>query len=102
MDHLYLNNIEAIIDLQGRGYDHDFVISDEHIICVQEGQTICPDEFEVIEAYRFEGKKKLCDNCVIYAIRSFNYDLSGILMTSYRRLTIGVSIHLWSKLATNL
>jgi hypothetical protein len=98
----YSNIAEAIIDLQHRGYDQDFVIKNEHILCVQDSELISPDEFEVISAYKFERGKRLRDNYVIYAIRSMHNDLKGILLTSYGAFTKGLSIHLWSKLAADL
>lgn len=102
MPNNYNSKAEAIIDLQERGYDHDFILKNEYILCIQESQTISPDDFEITETYRFDGKSRLCDNYIIYAIRSLNNDLNGILMTSYSTLTRGLSIHLWSKLANNL
>ena len=98
----YNNRAEAIIDLQKQGYDQDFVIKNEHILCVQDSELISPDEFEVISAYKFERGKRLRDNYVIYAIRSMHNDLKGILLTSYGAFTKGLSIHLWSKLAADL
>jgi len=89
---------EAIIDLQKRGYDQDFILANENLYCLQGGDIIFPDNFEVIETYRFEGKSKFKDNYVIYAIRAIHEDLKGILMTSYGSLARGISIHLWSKL----
>jgi hypothetical protein len=98
----YHNRAEAIIDLQNRGYDQDFVIKNEHILYVQDSELINPDDFEVIEAYKFDGARRQRDNYVIYAIRSMHNDLKGILMTSYSAFSKGLSIHLWSKLAANL
>src|SRR3569623_654156 len=98
----YSNIAEAIIDLQLRGYDQDFVIKNEHILCVQDSELISPDDFEVIGAYKFERSKRLRDNYVVYAIRSIHNDLKGILMTSYGAFTKGLSIHLWSKLGADL
>ena len=102
MGNSYQCKTDAIIGLQERGYEYDFVLKNESIHCVQQSQSICPDDFEVIEAYRFEGKRRMCDNCIVYAINLINNDHKGILMTSYATLTKGVSIHLWSKLATSL
>ena len=93
---------EAIIHLQERGYDHDFILGDENIQCIQDPELISPDDFEITEVYRFEGQTRLADNYVICAIKLLNNDLKGILMTSYARLTEGLSIHLWAKLATCL
>ena len=102
MENSYQSKIDAIIGLQERGYEYDFVLKEENIHCVQQSQSICPDDFEVIEAYRFEGKRRMCDNCIVYAINLLNNGSKGILMTSYSTLTKGVSIHLWSKLSNNL
>ncbi len=102
MKNSYQNKTDAIIDLQERGYDHDFILKNEYIHCVQESQSICPDDFEVAEAYRFEGKNRMRDNYIIYAIKLLNNDVKGILMTPFSTLTRGLSIHLWSKLANNL
>ncbi len=93
---------EVIIDLQERGYSHDFILQNDCIHYVQQSESICPDDFEVMETYRIDGKRRMRDNCVIYAIWSINSDSRGILVTSYGTLTKGLSIHLWSKLAHNL
>ena len=101
MGNTYHSKTEAIIGLQERGYDFDFILKNECIDCVQGSQPICPDDFEIIEAYHFDGKNRMCDNYVIYAITLINNDMKGILMTSYSALTKGLSIHLWSKLANS-
>ena len=98
----YQSKADAIIGLQERGYDYDFILKNEYIHCIQQSQSICPDDFEVIEAYRFDGKRRMRDNYIIYAIGLLNTDMKGILMTPYSILAKGLSIHLWTKLATNL
>jgi hypothetical protein len=96
------NKTKAIIDLQNRGYDQDFILADENIFCLQRGELIPPDSFEITEIHRFDGKSSMKDNYVIYGIRSIQDDIKGILMTSYSAFYRGVSIHLWSKLVANL
>jgi hypothetical protein len=98
----YTTKAEAIIGVQGRGYDHDFILKNEYILCIQQSEVICPDDFEITKAYRFDGAQRMRDNYIIYAVSSLNRDLNGILMASYSALTKGLSIHLWSKLAKNL
>jgi hypothetical protein len=98
----FTTKAEAIIALQERGYDQDFILKDEYLFYVQQSELIKPDDFEITETYRFEGKRRLCDNYIIYAVRGINKDLKGILMTPYSAYEKGVSIHLWSKLANNL
>jgi len=95
----YANKTEAIIDLQSRGYDQDFILKSEGILCIQQNELIRPEEFEITGTYRFEDKGRYCDKYIIYAIRSFENDLKGILMTSFRGFENNISIHLWSKLA---
>jgi hypothetical protein len=93
---------EAIISLQEQGYENDFILKNEYIFCVQQSELISPDEFEITETCRFDGEPRLSDNFIIYAIRVLNDDIKGILMTSYSALARGMSIHLWSKLSTEL
>jgi hypothetical protein len=98
----YNTKTEAIIDLQERGYDHDFILNNECILCIQQSELIHPEDFEVTETYRFDGNRRTRDNYIIYAIRTLNDDLRGILMTSFNFHHKGCSIHLWSKLANYL
>ncbi len=98
----YSSKTEAIIGLQKRGYDLDFILSNEYLLCVQDSELISPDDFEITETYRFDSKAQSDDQNLIYAINSVHNGLKGILMTSYSAFTRGLSIHLWSKLAANL
>lgn len=79
----YTTKAEAIIYLQERGYDQDFVLNGEYFFYVQQGKLMKPDDFEIIEAYRVEGQPRLCDNYVIYGISAVNNDIKGILTTPY-------------------
>jgi hypothetical protein len=98
----YHNKIQAIIDLQQRGYDLDFILKDEHLLCLQERDLISPDEFEIAETYKFEENHGITETYVVYAIRSVQRDLKGILMTSYSAFTRGLGFHLWCKLSRTL
>jgi hypothetical protein len=98
----YATKTEAIIDLQRKGYDQDFILKGDGILCIQQGALIRPEEFEITGTYRFEGKRRLCDNYIIYAIRSVENNIKGILMTSFSGFENNISIHLWAKLAASL
>ena len=98
----YVNKTQAIIDLQQRGYDQDFVLTNEGILYLQASELIRPEEFEITETYRFENSKSLNDRYIIYAIRSFENEVKGILMTSYNSFNKNISLHLWAKLAKHL
>jgi len=98
----YTKRIQTIIALQSRGYDLDFVLKDENLLCLQERELINPDEFEVAETYKFEENNGIADTYVVFAIRSVQRDLKGILMTSYRAFNKGLGLHLWCKLSRTL
>lgn len=97
----YHNRTAAIIDLQKRGYVRDFVITNEHILCIQDSELIGPDDFEKTATYKFATRQRMRDKYVIYGIRLIHNDQKGILMTSYSAFSMGLSIHLWSKLAAD-
>jgi hypothetical protein len=92
----------VIIGLQNKGYNMDFILNNEFLRCVQDGELISPDDFEIAETYLIEGESQLGLLYVIYAINSLHNGIKGILMISYGAFTQGLSIHLWSKLASNL
>ncbi len=98
----YNNKLQAIIGLQSKGYDLDFILKDENLLCLQQSELISPDEFEIAETYQFKDIQESNDTYVIYAIRSVQSDLKGILMTSYGAFNHGLGIHLWCKLSATL
>ncbi|WP_426671977.1 hypothetical protein ACPPVU_12150 [Mucilaginibacter sp. McL0603] len=98
----YNNKKQAIIGLQHRGYDLDFVFKDENLLCLQELELIGPDEFEIEETYKFEENHNIAQTFVVYAIKSVQRDLKGILLTSYSAFTKGLGFRLWCKLSQTL
>lgn len=72
----------AIIDLQQRGYDQDFVLNNGNLLCVQHGDLIAAGDFEITEVHQFQERVGLNADCVICAVTSVNQGLKGILMIS--------------------
>lgn len=93
---------KVIIGLQTKGYDLDFTLNNEFLRCIQDGELISPDDFEIVETFLFADESITGLPSVIYAINSFSYGVKGILMTSFTAFSQGLSIHLWFKLAANL
>lgn len=89
--------INLIIDLQERGFNHDFVIENEHIRCLQHNELISPDDFEILETYHCKSSGKNNECSLVYAIRVPNHEMKGILMSDYRSYIKGMSLRLWSK-----
>jgi len=93
---------EAINDLQQRGYDHDFNLTDDCLECVQKNNRLKADEFEIDEVYRFEGETDPGDENVVYAISSSSKNLKGILVNAYGVYSDSLSAEIVSKLHKHL
>ena len=84
----YPDKIAAIIALQQKGYELDFIVSKGGIFCLQKQEQMDPAEFEFPETYRFESKPAGADNNVIYGLKSLQTGLKGILMASADELSL--------------
>ncbi len=70
----------AVQGLKKRGYATDFNLRENCIIC--QGDKFDPDDFEIVEIYRFEGNSDPADEAVVYAIESKN-GVRGVLVNGY-------------------
>lgn len=70
----------AIKDLKLRGYQLDFNLKENCIICDEE--KFDPEDFEIAEVYRFEGDTDPADEAVLYAIESKNGQ-KGLLVNAF-------------------
>ena len=70
----------AVQGLKKRGYTTDFNLRENCIIC--QGDKFDPDDFEIVEVYRFEGNSDPADEAVVYAIESTN-GIRGVLVNGY-------------------
>lgn len=73
---------EATNMLREKGYTLDFNIEENVIHCKTEGLKLSPDEFEVVETFRFEGMSDPSDNSIVYAIESAG-GKKGVLVNAY-------------------
>jgi len=71
---------EAIKDLKVRGFTMDLNLQENCIVCNEE--KFNPDDFEIVEFYRFEGDTDPSDEAVVYAIES-NSGMKGVLVNGY-------------------
>jgi hypothetical protein len=78
----YDNLVEAIKDLQLRGYTYDFNLKPKCLECASLKIEIHPEDFKVDETYRFEGMSSTDDNSILYAISSKN-SIKGLLVDAY-------------------
>ena len=74
---------ETMNGLKKDGYDMDFNIKDECIVCHQNNTILSPDDFEIDKVYRFEGESNPDDEAVLYALSSSKFGVKGILVNGY-------------------
>ena len=89
--------IDMIIDLQERGFDHDFVINHEYICCLQYNAMIPPEDFDILETHLGTDSVKGRGNYILYGIRLKHHDIKGILMINNQSHNKGLSLNLWQK-----
>ncbi|HEX5654651.1 MAG TPA: hypothetical protein VFX58_16350 [Chitinophagaceae bacterium] len=71
---------EAVNGLKARGFDMDFNLKENCLVCLE--HRFSADEFEIVEVYRFEGNTDPADEAVVYAVQSVN-GLKGVLVNGY-------------------
>ena len=71
---------EAVQGLRKRGYNLDFNLEENCIVCKE--NRFDPADFEIVEVYRFEGDSDPADEAVVYAIESNKGD-KGVLVSGY-------------------
>ncbi len=74
---------QTINGLKGDGYDLDFNIRGECIVCHVNNASLSTDDFEIDKIYRFEGESNPDDEAVLYAISSPKFGVKGTLVNGY-------------------
>jgi hypothetical protein len=87
--------------LRKRGFVLDFNIAFDQITCQQNGVCLNPDQFEIVEHYRFEGNSDPADAAIVFAIESKSSDLKGILIDGYGASAAAVSDDMIRKLSVH-
>ena len=74
--------VDALHDLEQRGFRYNFNIAADCLHCQELNLKLYPDDFEVVEFYRFEGPTDPADSAIVYAIESPN-GTKGVLVNAY-------------------
>lgn len=90
---------EAINDLRSRGFNVDFNISFDKLLCVQNNICLNPAEFEIVEIYRFEGETNPSDEDVVYAVESKDCSMKGIVTSAYGMYADSMSTEMIRKMS---
>lgn len=73
----------ALAALKAKGYNLDFNISFDNIKCDEHNICLNPNEFEIVEVYRFEGETNPSDEEVVYAVESKDGKLRGTFVSAF-------------------
>jgi hypothetical protein len=87
---------EAVNGLKKRGFDVDFNLQENCIVC--HGDKFSIDDFEITEVYRFEGNTDPSDEAIVYAIES-KTGKKGVLVSGYGISAEGMSAEMVKKLS---
>lgn len=71
---------EAVNGLKKRGFELDFNLEENCIVC--NAGKFNPDDFEIVEVHRFEGNTDPSDEAVVYGIESKG-GTKGVLVNGY-------------------
>ena len=71
---------EAVNGLKARGFELDFNLQENCLIC--DAGKLDVKDFEIVEVYRFEGNSDPSDEAVVYAIESIT-GMKGVLVNGY-------------------
>lgn len=90
---------EAVRGLKERGYTKDFNLKENYIVCNE--NKFHPEDFEIVEVYRYEGNSDPADEAIVYAIESNKGD-RGVLVSGYGISADEVTSEMAKKLSIHL
>ena len=90
---------EAVRDLKARGFNIDFNVAFDQLICSNDNIRLNPDEFEIVEVYRFEGESNPSDEDVVYAVESKDEKVKGVLTSAFGTYADAMSSDMLQKLS---
>jgi hypothetical protein len=74
--------VEALDDLKKKGYTLDFNLANDRLFCRDKDLQLSPQEFHIVDVFRFEGMSDPDDNTVLYTIES-KHGQKGTLISAY-------------------
>lgn len=90
---------DTLKDLKLRGFTVDFNVAFDKIICSNNEICFNPEEFEIVEFYRFEGDSNPADEEVVYAIESKDGKTKGVMASAFGIYADSISTELLQKLS---
>lgn len=72
--------VDAIVDLQTRGYLFDFSFLRNKLFCAQQKCFFDPEDFDVLEKFSFQRGETPDKKTIVLGVESLSYGLKGILL----------------------
>ena len=94
--------VETLEALKERGFTYDFNLTAHALEVHKEdgiSMSLSPEDFNIVEVFRFEGMTNPSDMSILYAIESTN-GLKGTLLSSYGVYADAMSNEMIKKLDT--
>lgn len=91
---------EALNNLNKRGYTIDFNMQSDSVYCKALGQSFKPEDFQIVEFYRFEGNTDPGDESIVYALRTKSGH-QGVLVDAYSLYSDPLTAEMVQKLRTH-
>ncbi len=90
---------EAVNDLKERGFNVNFNLAFDKLICLEDNFCLNPNEFEIVEVHRFEGVTNPSDEDVVYAVESKDEKIKGVVTSAFGLYADPVSNEMIQKLS---
>jgi hypothetical protein len=87
---------EAVRDLSNRGYKYNFNLQNDLVLNKELDLSLSPENFKIVETYRFEGMSDPSDEEVVYAIESKD-GIKGVLVNAFGIYADGLSAEMVKK-----
>lgn len=82
VDQSHMKTLEAeLASLRAQGFNLDFNIHNDQIVCEQTKEVVDPDSLTVVQTFRFEGKSNPDDLSALYALEWKGQ--KGVLVASF-------------------
>lgn len=88
---------QAMNSLKKEGFDLEFSTDKKEIVCEEKKLRYKPEDFDIIEVFRFEGMTNPGDTSILYAIEATDGN-KGLLVDAYGAYSAEISPELAKKL----
>ena len=91
--------VYALEGLKKRGYTVNFNIAFDRLMCSENKICLNPDEFDIVEVHRFEGDSNPDDEDVVYAVKSKDGNIKGVITSAFGLYADSASTEMLKKLS---